>query len=79
MDKNILNAVAEVLKDERAKFDRQISELRERADDAVGNDADIAELKSSIEFLFEEVDKKTEQKASTSSCTLLVLVSQQPS
>ena len=46
MDKNILNAVAEVLKDERAKFDRQIEELRERADQAVGNDADIAELKS---------------------------------
>ena len=60
MDKNILNAVAEVLKDERAKFDRQISELRERADEAVGNDADISELKSSIEFLFEEVDKKTD-------------------
>ena len=60
MDKNILNAVAEVLKDERAKFDLQISELRESADQQVGSDADIAELKSSIEFLFEEVDKKTD-------------------
>jgi len=63
MDKNILNAVAEVLKDERAKFAEQLEDLRAQLPDrekAKSAESDLAELKSSIEFLFEEVDKKTD-------------------